>query len=64
MARMTLKAARTNAGKTQKAAAKEIGVSNKTLGLWEAYSRYPNTDKVAKICECYNCTYDDIQWNG
>lgn len=60
MARMTLKAARINAGLTQKVAAKEIGVSNKTLGLWEAGVRFPKANKIDKICDLYGLGYNDI----
>ena len=62
MAKMTMRAARINAGLTQKHAAKEIGVSNKTLGLWEAGVRFPNAEKIGIICDLYGVTYDDITW--
>ena len=35
MSKITLKAARVNSGLTQAEAAKEMGVSTVTLGLWE-----------------------------
>jgi len=60
MAKMTLKAARVNAGYTQKASAKELGVSNKTLGDWENGRAYPKVDKVEALCSLYGVTYDDL----
>lgn len=63
MAKMTMKAARINAGLTQKHVAKEIGVSNRTLGMWEAGIRFPNAEKIGAICDLYGVTYDDIKWN-
>ena len=60
MAQMTLKAARTNVGLTQKAAAKELEVSNKTLGEWEKGRSFPNADKIKRILDVYKCSYDDI----
>lgn len=60
MTRMSLKAARVNAGMTQKIAAKEIGVSNKTLCKWEKGETMPKADKIDKICTLYNVCYDNI----
>ena len=60
MAKMTLKAARVNAGYTQKEAAKKLGVSNKTLFKWENGLSFPNAKKIELICELYGVSYDDI----
>ena len=60
MAMMTLKAARTNRGLCQKAAAKAIGVSNKTLSNWENGKSFPDVPQIAKICDVYGVTYNDI----
>lgn len=60
MPKMTLKAARVNAGYTQKEAAKRLSVSNKTLGNWEKGVSSPNAVKAAKICELYGVGYDNI----
>lgn len=60
MAKMTMKAARVNVGLSQKAAAKEIGVSNKTLSNWEAGASFPKADKIDVICRVYKITYDDL----
>lgn len=57
---ITLKAARVNAGLTQKEAAAKLNVSNKTLWNWETGVRVPNINKVKAICELYGMSYDDI----
>ena len=46
MMQVSLKAARVNAGMSQKEAAKMIGVSNKTLCNWEKGVSYPSADKI------------------
>lgn len=60
MPKMTLKAARVNAGYSQKEAAKELNISNKTLGNWENGVSYPKADKVAAICALYKVDYDNL----
>ena len=60
MMKMTLRAARINAGLTQAKAAYEIGVSTRTLGLWESGVRFPKANKIDKICELYGLSYDSI----
>lgn len=57
---ITLRAARVNAGLTQKEAAAKLNVSNKTLWNWETGARVPNINKVKAICELYGMSYDDI----
>jgi len=56
--RITLKAARINAGLTQKEAAKRLGVSNKTLGSWENGVSIPKANKIDEICALYEASYD------
>ena len=60
MARISLAAARKNANLNQKDAADRIGVSNKTLGKWEAGKTFPNALQIVKICDAYGLAYDDI----
>lgn len=60
MAKITLKAARVNAGFTQKQAAKELKVSNKTLNNWENGKSIPKADKIEPICNLYRVNYDDV----
>ena len=61
---VSLKAARVNAGLSQKAAAKTIGVSNKTLCNWENGISYPSAEKIMIICKAYNISYDNISWRS
>lgn len=60
MAKMTLKAARVNAGLKQKEAATALGVSNKTLSNWENGLAIPKADKIDPICMLYDVTYDNL----
>lgn len=62
--RVSLKAARVNAGLSQKEAAKAIGVSNKTLGNWEKGTSYPSAEKIINICTAYSVSYDNIVWRS
>lgn len=60
MPRITLKAARINAGLTQKEAAERLNVSNKTLGNWENNISKPKADKIDAICALYGIPYDNL----
>ena len=62
MFKITLEAARVNAGYTQKEAAKLLGISNKTLQNWESGRSYPNADKISEICKLYVISYDNINF--
>lgn len=58
--KITLAAARVNAGLDQKTAAKKLKVSNKTLGNWENGISAPRADKIDAICKLYCIAYDNI----
>ena len=60
MLKISLKAARVNAGFAQKEAASRIGVSPKTLGNWENGITFPPVDKIPIICELYGVSYDSL----
>lgn len=60
--KFTLASARVNAGLSQKKAAEELGISNKTLCSWENYASYPGADMIPKICELYGIPYDQINF--
>ena len=60
MAKVTLKAARVNAGLTQTQAAQALKVSPSTLWKWEKGRSAPNIAKVGELCELYKLSYDDI----
>lgn len=57
---LTLKAARVNAGLTQKKAADKLGVSVATLHAYEVGKAYPNVCVVKRIEQAYGVTYNDI----
>lgn len=60
MTRITLKAARVNAGYSQKEAAKILNISNKTLCNWENCKTFPDQPMIEKLCALYGVTYDMI----
>lgn len=60
MLRITLKAARVNAGLSQKEVADTLGVSNKTICSWENSDTFPSANYIDKLCKLYNVSYDDI----
>lgn len=62
MLKITLEAARVNAGYTQKEAAKLLHISNKTLQNWESGKFYPNAGKIQEICALYRIPYDNINF--
>lgn len=58
--KVTLRAARVNAGLGQKTAAAALGISNKTLCNWEKGNSFPDAQQIKAICELYRAPYDDI----
>lgn len=60
MAKITLRAARVNAGINQKDAAAAVGVSNKTMGKWENGIACPNVIQAYAMCSLYGIPFDDI----
>lgn len=58
--KITLAAARVNAGFTQEMACRLIGVSKNTLISWEAGKRIPNPELIKKIEEVYNISYNNL----
>lgn len=58
--RVTLKAARVNAGLTQAEAAKAMGVSPDMVSNWERYITFPDVSQLPKIESVYGVKYDDI----
>ena len=58
MPKITLKAARVNAGLSQGEAARKIGVAVSTLRNWEAGKTFPAQPKIEKLCEIYAISYD------
>ncbi len=62
MEKITLKAARVNAGYSQKGAAKILDISNKTLCAWENGKSFPKQPMIEKMCALYGVTYDSINF--
>ena len=59
--KMTLKAARVNAGLTQEEAAKSIGVTKNTIYRWEIGVSSPSFKRLHTICEVYGVdSLDDL----
>lgn len=62
MSKISLKAARVNAGLSQKEAAKLLEVSSKTLHSWENGDSFPKAKHIDAICDLYKMSYDDINF--
>jgi transcriptional regulator with XRE-family HTH domain len=62
MVKISIRAARVNAGFSQKEAAALLGVSNKTLSNWENGITFPPANKINAICELYGVTYDHLNF--
>ena len=62
MFKITLKAARVNAGYSQKEAADKLKVSNKTICSWENGETYPSAEKIDMMCNLYGIPYDYINF--
>ena len=60
MLKINLAAARVNRGMTQRAAAKELGISTKTLLNWEKGASFPNMQKIDEICALYGVSVDNL----
>lgn len=58
MVKLSLKAARVNAGMSQAEAAEKLGVAVSTLRNWEAGKTYPTMPRIDKICEVYGVDFD------
>ena len=60
MTKISLKAARVNAGFSQKDAAVLLQISNKTLSSWEKGDTFPSAKMIECLCKLYKVSYDDI----
>lgn len=60
MFQVSLKAARVNAGKTQKEVAAMLGVSNTTVIAWETGKSSPRIDQMRRMCDIYGAPIDAI----
>ena len=57
---ITLKAARVNAGLTQREAAKKLKISKGTIASYENYKTKPDIEMAGKIADLYGTTVDSI----
>ena len=62
LVKVSLRAARVNAGYSQKEAAALLKISNKTLGSWENGITFPPVDKIPDICRLYGVSYDNLNF--
>lgn len=60
MPKITLKAARVNAGLSQIEAAKKLNVAVSTLRNWEAGKTYPKQPHIEKMCDVYRIDFDAL----
>lgn len=60
--RISMKAARVNAGKTQDEAAKALKVSKTTIVSWEAGKTSPTVEMARKFCDFCGAPYDAISF--
>ena len=58
--KMTLKAARVNAGYNQKEAGEAIGVSEAVITNWERGITYPDVVQLKQIENAYHVTYNNL----
>lgn len=61
--KITLRAARVNAGVGQLEAAKAIGVNVATISRWENGQTVPNAKNFKALCELYRCPGEFIKLN-
>lgn len=62
MLKISLKAARVNAGLSQKEVANTLKISNKTLTNWENGKSFPDAEKINALCHLYGLSYDNINF--
>lgn len=62
MYKVTLEAARVNAGLNQTQVAKKIGVGLTTICRWETGKSKPPIDKMLKMCELYGVPVEMIKF--
>lgn len=60
--KISLKAARVNAGLSQKTAAIAIGVDPLTVSNWENGKTEPTITQAIKACELYNISIDNVKF--
>ena len=59
---ISIKAARVNAGLTQKAVGESVGKSKNTIASYEAYTTQPDIKTAQAMAELFGMSIDDIIW--
>ena len=62
--KVSLKAARVNAGLTQDDVSRQTGWARSTIKRWERYETAPPTHKRKILCELYDAAEDEISWKS
>lgn len=60
----TLKELRAEAGLTQTAVAKQMGVSHDSIKRWENGETHPNAPQAIKLAGIYGVAMDEIDWEA
>lgn len=60
--KLSLKAARVNAGLTQKQAADAMGTKQSVISRWEKGQVLPSLKSIMTICRVYGVSYDQIDF--
>lgn len=63
MSKITLRAARINAGYTQAEVAKKTGYAISTIKNWEQGKTFPKQPAIVVLCELYGVSYDNINFD-
>lgn len=58
--KVSIRALRVNRRLSQKTAAKELGITQRTLQNWENDATFPTGPQLMRICAVYGCELDDI----
>ena len=58
--KVSMKAARINAGLTQKDVCDAVNIAESTLIRWEKNETFPTAPQLVKLCDLYKCRVDDI----
>lgn len=61
--RITLAAARVNAGMTQDEVSKALKIGKNTIVSWESYKTVPTVRQAEALCELYGLSYSQIKWS-
>ena len=57
---LSLAIARTKAGLSQRAVAKELGITDAAVCLWETGKTLPRAALLPKLAALYGCTVDEL----